>query len=69
MNNKPRKHIEDISNDYLKTSERTRDSLAGAVDRLQKAFSRRGHFIMEFIQNADDSESTQISINLNKEAK
>lgn len=64
MNNKPRKHIEDISNDYLKTSERTRDSLAGAVDRLQKAFSRRGHFIMEFIQNADDAGSNQLTIEI-----
>ena len=32
------------------------DSLAGGIDRLQKAFPRYGSFLMEFVQNADDVE-------------
>ncbi len=38
--------------------------MAGAIDRLQKAFPRYGSFLMEFIQNADDAESTRIRIRL-----
>lgn len=62
MHNDPEQHIREICDDYRRSSDRTRDSLAGAIDRLQKAFSRRGHFIMEFIQNADDAKANQLVV-------
>lgn len=63
----PKKQIEHIQNQYLHSPELALDSLAGAVDRLQKAFSRRGHFIMEFTQNADDAEARQLVIELSND--
>lgn len=56
----PKEHIERISKDYLVTPERAMAALSGAIDRLGKAFSRRGHFVMEFIQNADDAGADQV---------
>jgi glucosamine 6-phosphate synthetase-like amidotransferase/phosphosugar isomerase protein len=38
------------------------DSLAGAIDRLEKAFPRYGSFLMEFVQNADDAKSRSLRI-------
>jgi len=40
------------------------DSLAGAVDRIQKAFPRYGSFLMEFVQNADDAKSQSLKIEI-----
>jgi hypothetical protein len=42
----------------------TLDSLCGAINRIEKAFSRYNSFLMEFIQNADDAESHFLSIEL-----
>ncbi len=39
-------------------------TIAGAIDRLQKAFPRYGSFLMEFLQNADDAKSTKIKIEI-----
>jgi hypothetical protein len=60
-------HVEGIQQQYLQSPELTRESLTGAIDRLQKAFPRRGHFIMEFIQNADDAKSRRMSIEINQQ--
>ncbi|MFB6185980.1 MAG: sacsin N-terminal ATP-binding-like domain-containing protein, partial [Halobacteriaceae archaeon] len=43
------------------------DSLAGAIDRLEKAFPGQWHFLMEFIQNADDAGSTKLSIDISRD--
>ncbi len=40
------------------------DSLAGGIDRLQKAFPRYGSFLMEFVQNADDACSSSLKIEI-----
>ena len=40
------------------------DSLAGGIDRLQKAFPRYGSFLMEFVQNADDARSSSLKIEI-----
>ena len=42
----------------------TLDSLAGGIDRLQKAFPRYGSFLMEFVQNADDARSSSLKIEI-----
>lgn len=60
----PKKYIEEIKNKQLKSDEFTLDSLAGAIDRLQKAFPRYGSFLMEFIQNADDAKSKSLRIEI-----
>jgi Fe-S cluster biosynthesis and repair protein YggX len=62
-----KQHIEEIQKARLQSDKDVLDSLAGAIDRLQKAFPRRGHFIMEFIQNADDARSTSIKIEINRD--
>lgn len=60
-------HVEGIQQQYLQSPELTRESLTGAIDRLQKAFPRRGHFIIEFIQNADDATSERMKIEINQQ--
>lgn len=62
-----KKQIEDIQSQYLRSPELALDSLSGAIDRLQKAFSRRGHFIMEFIQNADDAKARRLMIEISND--
>ncbi len=63
----PQELIEEITHNYLSTNEQTLAALSGSLKLVKKMFPRYSSFIMEFIQNADDSKSTQISINLNKE--
>ena len=60
-------HIEEIQQKYLSSPELTLESLTGAIDRLQKAFPRRSHFIMEFIQNADDAKSRGMKIEISQQ--
>ncbi|MFC6906917.1 DUF3883 domain-containing protein [Halalkalicoccus tibetensis] len=43
-------------------------ALAGAINRLEKAFPEQWHFLMEFIQNADDSQSNSFSLRLTEDA-
>lgn len=58
-----KKYIEEIRNRQIRSDkEFILDSLTGAIDRLQKAFPRYGSFLMEFIQNADDSKSKSIKM-------
>lgn len=61
-----REIIEEIRNNYLRTNNQTLAALSGSLNLVKKMFPRYSSFIMEFIQNADDAESTQISINLEK---
>lgn len=61
----PRQFIEDIKNRQMKSDQEfVLDSLTGAIDRLQKAFPRYGSFLMEFVQNADDANSTSLKIEI-----
>ncbi len=55
--NKLREDIEDSNEIVLK-------SLSGAIDRLQKAFPRYESFLMEFLQNADDENSSSFIVHL-----
>ena len=64
MTTQAKRHIEEIQRKYTTSPELTLDSLTGAIDRLQKAFPRRGHFVMEFIQNADDAKSRSMRIDI-----
>jgi len=59
----PRDHIKSISLDYS-ANDRVRDSLEGAMRHVQRSFSRRGHLLMEFIQNAEDSGSSKMHVQL-----
>lgn len=47
--------VEAIRSDHLGSSQRTLRSLEGALRAVQKGFSREGHYILEFIQNAEDA--------------
>jgi hypothetical protein len=61
----PKEYIENIKSKLIKSDrEFILDSLAGAIDRLQKAFPRYGSFLMEFIQNADDAKSKSLKIEI-----
>lgn len=60
----PKEHIENISKEFLSTPARAMATISGAIDRLGKAFSRRGHFVMEFIQNADDAGAEQVMFDM-----
>ena len=64
MNSDSSSVIKRIREDYLKSPERARDSLSGAMNTIKKAFSRRAHFLMEFIQNSDDALSRRIRVEL-----
>ena len=68
INSNPKGYIEEIQKKYEDSDKDiVLDSLAGAIDRLQKAFPGRGHFLMEFIQNADDADSKSMKIEIDKE--
>ena len=60
----PKDIIESIRKEKLSAGEVNLRTMAGAIDRLQKAFPRYASFLMEFIQNADDAGSTRIKIRL-----
>jgi len=60
-----RDHIEDIKNRYLNSDrEFVLPSLNRSIDRIEKAFPRYGSFLMEFIQNADDVNSSSLLIEI-----
>jgi hypothetical protein len=63
----PRRHIEEIRERRQQSHDDILDSLAGAIDRLEKAFPGQWHFLMEFIQNADDAGSTKLSIDISRD--
>lgn len=63
----PKELIEEMQEKYVNSSDVSLESLAGAIDRLLKAFPSRGHFLMEFIQNADDENSKSIKIEIGED--
>lgn len=63
----PQRHIQEIRQRRKESHVDVLDSLAGAIDRLEKAFPGQWHFLMEFIQNADDAGSTQLSIDISRD--
>jgi hypothetical protein len=57
--------ITDIQSRYLSADrEYVLASLKSAIDRIEETFSRFGHFVMEFIQNADDAGAHNLRIEL-----
>jgi hypothetical protein len=62
----PREHIEDIQSGCLNAPKDLLYSYAGAIKRIQQTFPRRGSYLMEFIQNADDAESQFLKIEISK---
>jgi hypothetical protein len=63
----PQRHIQEIRQRRKESHDDVLDSLAGAIDRLEKAFPGQWHFLMEFIQNADDANSTSLSIDISRD--
>lgn len=59
-----RKHIETIWSDYASGSQRIKGALEGALLTVQKGFSKEGHYLYEFIQNADDAGATAVQVTL-----
>lgn len=64
----PKEYIKSIYREYEKSGDLVSSSLAGAINRLEKAFPKRGHFLMEFIQNADDCGSNELKIVISEKA-
>lgn len=63
----PKELILDIKNQILSSNrEIVLDSLAGAIDRLQKVFPRYNSCLMEFIQNADDAQSSRLFFDIRR---
>ncbi|RSN77723.1 sacsin N-terminal ATP-binding-like domain-containing protein [Candidatus Methanodesulfokora washburnensis] len=59
-------HITEIQKSYTAGKNRVLDSLAGAMWIVEKMFARTGHFILEFIQNAEDAKATKVKVILQK---
>ena len=57
----------EIQKSYTIEKNRALDSLAGAMWIVEKMFARAGHFILEFIQNAEDAEATKVKVILQKD--
>jgi hypothetical protein len=60
-------HITEIQISYTAGKNRVLDSLAGAMWIVEKMFVRTGHFILEFIQNAEDAKATKVKVILQKD--
>jgi hypothetical protein len=63
----PKNHIGQLNSRQESSDESLMAALAGAINRLEKAFPEQWHFLMEFIQNADDSQSTSFSLRLTED--
>jgi len=59
-----RNHIAEIWTDYANDSKRGNRALEGSLLTVQKGFSREGHYLYEFIQNADDAGATTLRVEL-----
>ena len=57
-----RSHIEEIQRSYTVGESRVLDALTGAMQIVEKMFTRSGHFILEFIQNAEDAGAKRVRI-------
>lgn len=61
----PKEHIEAISKDYAANA-RIQGALIGAMQHVKRSFSRRGHLLMEFLQNAEDCDATKMYVRLDQ---
>ena len=57
-----RRHIEEIQRSYIIGETRILEALTGAMQIIEKTFTRSGHFVLEFIQNAEDAEARRVKI-------
>ena len=57
-----RNHILEIQKSYTERRDRVLDSLSGAMWIVEKMFARSGHFLLEFIQNAEDAKATKVKV-------
>jgi hypothetical protein len=54
--------LRSIRDRYVTADPFVLSSLSGAIRRIEESFPRFGHFVMEFIQNADDAGAHALSI-------
>lgn len=59
-----KEHIKQLRTRQENTDASLLKALAGAINRLEKAFPEQWHFLMEFLQNADDCQSSSFSLEL-----
>lgn len=57
-------HLGTIRVTYASAAPLVQQSLAGALESVERDFSRRGHYLYEFLQNADDAGATQMKARL-----
>jgi hypothetical protein len=57
-----RRHIEEIQGSYVAGDVRLLEALTGAMRVIEKTFTRSGHFVLEFIQNAEDAGARRVRI-------
>jgi hypothetical protein len=55
-------HIEEIQRSYIVGETRILEALTGAMQIIEKTFTRSGHFVLEFIQNAEDAGARRVKI-------
>ncbi|MGC9202933.1 MAG: sacsin N-terminal ATP-binding-like domain-containing protein [Thermoproteota archaeon] len=55
-------HITEIQRSYITRKDRVSDSLSGAMWIVEKMFTRTGHFVLEFIQNAEDARARKVKV-------
>jgi hypothetical protein len=60
--NEARSHIEEIQRSYIIGETRILEALTGAMQIIEKTFTRSGHFVLEFIQNAEDAGARRVKI-------
>ena len=63
----PKEHIKQLRTRQENTDPSLLKALAGAINRLEKAFPEQWHFLMEFLQNADDCQSSSFSLELTED--
>ena len=57
-----RSHIEEIQRSYTVGETRVLEALTGAMQVVEKMFTRSGRFILEFIQNAEDAGAKRVKV-------
>jgi len=57
-----RRHIEEIQRSYVAGDVRLLEALTGAMRVIEKTFTRSGHFVLEFVQNAEDAGARRVKI-------
>jgi hypothetical protein len=63
-----KQHISKLRDRQEGSDQSLLSALAGAINRLEKAFPEQWHFLMEFIQNADDSNSEKFSLRVRRDS-